>query len=143
MSGPVRNEWYVVFCESERLGASRPFCKREFGHCYCFSQGSASTVILNYDGFRTVVREHSLSADQFAFGLVDEGARVLKVCFDSDEEESGTLRGLTYCVSMVKSCLGLRNCFAFTPYALFKWLKKSPLEVYDFNEITKEIDDGR
>ena len=139
----MKNVWYVAFCASPTLGVASLFVKPEFGHCYCFSQGTSSSIIVNFDGSRQVVKEHSLSAVDLAFGLVEEeGTRVLKVVFEAEElKDPAVSRGLTYCVTVVKSCIGLSGCFSYTPYALWKWLKCSSvegLEVYDINEI-KEL----
>lgn len=140
----MKNVWYVAFCASPSLGVAELFVKPEFGHCYCFSQGLSSTLIVNFDGSRQVIREHSLPAIDLAFGLAEEdGTRVLKVVFEAEElEDPAVSRGLTYCVTVVKSCLGLRNCFSYTPFSLWKWLKNSSvegLEVYDINEIKELI----
>lgn len=139
----MKNVWYVAFCAAPQLGVASLFVREEFGHCYCFSQGLHSTLIINFDGSRQIVKESCLSAVDLAFGLTEEeGTRVLKVVFEATElEDPAVSRGLTYCVTVVKSCIGLSGCFSYTPYALWKWLKRSSVEglqVYDMNEI-KEL----
>jgi hypothetical protein len=130
----MKNIWYVCFCPSDRLGIASLFVKPEFGHVYCFSQGSRLTTIINFDGSRVIVKEHSLSALDLAVGLVAEGSQVLQVVFESEEDEPAVSRGLLYCVSVVKSILGLKNCYAYTPYGLYRWILNSSMKVSNINE---------
>lgn len=128
----MKNVWFIVFCESSNLRFGKLFTRPGFEHCLAFSQGSSSTVMLNYNGSRQVVTEFPCEALELAQAYANDGKKVLCVEFESEEESSKfTPRGLLYCVSMVKCLLGLTGCFALTPYSLYQWLKKSDLNVVE------------
>lgn len=137
----MKHEWYVAFVPSERLILSLPFVHDEqFGHVFCFADTSDGVVIQEFDGNRITVRHLAqVSAPSLGFDLVKGGAKVLSV---TSTPARVTLGGLLYCVSVVKSCIGLRGCYAITPFGLYQHLKSSPsLEVYDLNEIAEKVSD--
>lgn len=126
----MKNVWYIVFCDSSNLRMARLFTRPKFEHCLAISQGVNGTIMLNYNGTRLVVSEFPCEAHELAAAYAAEGNPTLAVEFEAEPEGADfTSRGLLYCVSMVKCILGLKRCFAFTPYSLYQWLKKSDLNV--------------
>lgn len=134
LEGVQSAKWYVVFTDSETLKYPFKFFTRPgFEHCFCLAETPAGTLIVNYTDFYAEIRfAVGVSASYFACALVNEGCRVLQVT--TDRKVNFYFRGFIYCVNLVKSFLGLRGCYAITPFGLFKWLKESNLLVIDLNE---------
>jgi len=133
--------WYVVFDNSENLTWERNFTRKGFEHCFCFAWSLSGTAVINYDGSFLEFKELPHSADELALAFCQEGKEVLKVSFLKKDKRK-IFRGFTYCVSIVKSCLDLRNCWAVTPYGLYRWLlspkrKAEGIEVVHINKIKK------
>lgn len=136
-------EWYVVFCDSDQIGLPfRWFTCQDFRHCFCIAESPTGTLIMNYTDFHCEVRMgYGQSASEMAFGFVNAGMKVLRVM--TEKRRGFNLRGFVYCVSLTKSFLGLRGCYAITPFGLHRWLKKSNLSIIDLNEITEKIIMGK
>jgi len=137
---PIENQkWYVVFCDSDEIGLPfRWFTREGFRHCFCIAESPTGTLIMNYTDFHCEVRMgYNQSASDMAFGFVNAGCKVLEV--HTEKRRGFNLRGFIYCVPLTKSFLGLRRCWAITPFSLHKWLKKCNLIVIDLNEITEKV----
>lgn len=142
LKGIEDQHWFVVFCESEEIRFPiRPFTRPGFRHCFCIADAKAQALVLNYTNYHCDVRmHHSKSASQLAFEFVAAGAKVLQV--RTNKQNGFVLRGLTYCVTLTKTFMGLRGCYALTPFGLYEWLKRSNLEIVDLNNIAENCMGG-
>lgn len=113
--------WYVVFMESRDLGFWEFFTCEGFEHVACFAQAPSGVMVHNYENGRIdLIHHEGWEASCFASALKAEGKKVLRV--RCPEYRGNYMRMFLYCVPLVKSCLGLRKCFAFTPKGLYNWL---------------------
>lgn len=134
-------KWYVVFCDSDEITYPfKLFTRKNFEHCFCFSQSPAGVIVLNYTSYNCEARFASgKSAEDYAIEFHNTGANVLRIITSGDN--NFILRGFIYCVTLTKTFLGLRKCFAITPFGLYKWLKREgkngKLAVLDFSDVLK------
>lgn len=128
--------WYVIFCDSEDVPRPwRWFTRAGFRHCLCLAESPVGTLVMNYvDGGCEVRLAPSQSAMSMAIDFFNGGeSRVL--CVHTDKAPGIYYRGAVYCVTLTKSFLGIRGCWAVTPFGLHNWLKKSKLLLLDLNEV--------
>jgi len=131
--------WYIAFIDSENLSWWRWFTCKGFGHCFVFTDIGNVTQCVDYLYGNVNIRFEKLPADVYAFELVSmHNAKVLKV--KNGLSEVDFCRGLLYCVSLSKSILSLRKCFAITPYQLYLWLKNSTIDTIDINELNETFE---
>ena len=120
---PEPRIWYVVVTESNELGIWKIFTRDGYEHISCFAQCPGGVIVHNYQQGRIDLLHHNgWDVEDFALALKEEGKQVLRVT--CAVKEGNFSRAFIYCVSMVKSCLGIRDCHAYTPEGLFVWLKK-------------------
>lgn len=134
--------WFVVFCDSDEIGwPFTMFTRPNFMHCFCIADTKEGAIMMNYIKYHCEVRMfYGIPASRVAFEFVNGGGKVLQV--RTGKKNGFILRGSIYCVTLVKSFLGLRGCFAVSPFGLYEWLKRSNLEIIDLNEITEQCMGG-
>lgn len=120
--------WYIGFRPTPKP-LPKPWCwfiKRKFSHCLAFRfiPSLDRWLLCEWSGqkvFLEVWQGHEL--DRLFAWIMEEGALI---SFEARLAQDciWKFRMPFYCVSWVKHLLGLRNCWALTPYQLFCALKK-------------------
>ncbi len=130
--------WYVAFSNETSTSMWHWFTKKNFRHCFCMAQAHGGVLIVNYTGYYTEIKfAEGVTVEDFAMQLAQEDHQVLHVITSTGGVNK--IRGLTYCVSSVKSCMNIKGCWGLTPYSLYRWLLKSDLEVYNLNDILESV----
>lgn len=135
------SDYYIAFIATESENWWRFFTRKGFGHCYVFTGIGEMTQSVDYLNGNIEITFIDLKADIYAFHLIRRhDAKVLKIKNVISKKQG--FRGLLYCVSLCKAVLGIRNCFAITPYKLYCWLKSSSIDIIDINDLDKNLEEA-
>ena len=126
MTGDIRkpkvSRFFVAFSDSEQRGWWTVFTTRGFKHCFAFTELDGKTLEINQLRGSTKFILKDVKPFDYAIDLVDnQEHKVLMI--DCIPNIYYVFRGPLYCVSLVKSVLGIGG-FSITPYQLYKSLKK-------------------
>lgn len=124
ISSKIKEEYYIVFTASKHNNWMVRLQKAPFQHVYAVkkSLGQQFWIVINPLSSYTSVNIHPVSEYPTIRSLVDCGDIVVKVKAFIDSKDRYTLCVFN-CVEVVKSLLGIRNFWLFTPYQLYKHLK--------------------
>ena len=121
--GVVNNcsDFYIGFSGKTDLFFLK-ILKSGFRHCFLFYGDNYQTFVLDPLANRIDISFIPLSVGVVCKIFEDDGVIVLKAVKKYPKLKIGV--GVFTCVEMVKRILGISNIFVFTPFQLYKFLKK-------------------
>lgn len=133
--------FFVVFCDSEHLVFwQRIFAKDDFRHCFVMNQmlglcqvtEQTNYAILQHTYWNSLDEGEPLDAELLARAWAATGLCVLRVRtrFNHKNRVWGACNALPTCVNLCKNLMGI-NCWAQTPYQLYRWLLKENAEIVE------------
>lgn len=122
---PLINEYYVVFTSSKHTSWMVRWQRPSFQHVYVVkkSEGGYFWIKVDPRSAATDVTTHLVSEYPHIRCLIKPDDVVLKVKCVIKEQERWTLCVIN-CVEVVKSLLGIRSFWTFTPWQLYKYIIK-------------------
>lgn len=120
--------YYLLFRNS-RLPLFYRFLKCGYGHCIVVVNDGINWYCINpgFNGMEIKILPFLATESIRKIFKADDWKR-LKVVLK--EPPAGFKMGFFTCVSVIKYFIGLRGCWTFTPYGLFKWLARLPRASY-------------
>ena len=118
-------DYYIVFTDSTHDHWLLKRLRRSFQHVFAVkkSPGEKFWIIVNPLVAYTVVETVPVAHYPDIWALVDPNAVIVPVLAEIKEKERHTVCVFN-CVEVVKSLLGIRDFWLWTPYQLYKHLKK-------------------
>ena len=114
-------EFYVVFVDTDEW--FNIFLKKNFGHCFLMKRVSTDVFIL-VNPFLSYVGYYCVSSDYVNEVLQHGKVLYLKKELDNTKKKANFWFTPRTCVSVVKGSLGELDAKCFTPYGLYKHLRK-------------------
>lgn len=109
----------ICFCDSVEH-FFKPVLETGFAHCFAIKHTDDYYVVINCDPSHVEV--DVLPATDEVFNDLVEDMVYLTLTIEVGSNSIAGLRWLS-CVESVKSLLGIRSFFMFTPYQLYRYLK--------------------
>lgn len=115
-------EWYVIFTTSSYNHFIMPFLNKDIRHCYAVARHDEYTwVVVNTSYHFTKVNVISAFDYPHIRSIVGEDAKIVKVSSKLGRKNRNMLCYFN-CVEVVKSLLGIKRFFIWTPYQLYRYL---------------------
>ncbi len=123
------------------------FLKPGFRHCYVLLRDRQQWITVDPLFPYTEIMAHDIDRDFDLPGWLEgRGHKVVKAILNRNIKKPAPVMVFT-CVEAVKRILGLHRFLIFTPYQLYRHLRKAHARTaiphITFNDISKEIDDGK
>lgn len=122
----VELEHYVVFDYSTRKKWYMKLLKPGFAHCYVMKKSDAGNfwIVINPMHSHIDIDYRSTTTFPTARDYAGEQAKIVKVTTFIDPLASTFKFGIITCVDVVMRHLGKRSWLVWTPYQLYKYLRK-------------------
>ena len=122
----VEQDWYVVFTNTPGSRGYRKLLKRGFHHCYCMTKSEAGLfwIVVQPHWSHTEIDYRSAEAFPFVEDYTGSEAVVVPYGARIDPKQHCAQLGILTCVDVVKRHLGIRAPLVFTPYQLFKYIRR-------------------
>jgi hypothetical protein len=124
-SDTVWEEWYVIFTDSELTHWLMPYLEPGFKHCYAIklSEEGCFWIVVQPTSSATIVKIVPVSLYPHVRLLAGPDAVILPVRAKLDPDAyRGHFCWFT-CTEVVKSLLGIKQFWCWTPWQLYKRLK--------------------
>lgn len=119
---PLRH-WFVAFVSADRIRVHR-WLKLGFQHCFAFAWDEAAGRWVVFDpGFACVYIRPIDDALAGALWAHLHGINATVLACDVEAHPLFRPRLMVTCVTAIAALLGLRRCYAVTPYQLFRSLR--------------------
>lgn len=122
----IEETWYIVFEEALKRKWYFKWFKPGFTHCYIMkkSEGGCFWLVVNPVWSHVIVDYRSVETFPTVRDYAGSHALVLEYKAFIDPYSKVWALGVNSCVDVVKRFLGIRRFTLFTPYQLYKYLRK-------------------
>ena len=127
---PYKQDWYVVFADSGYKSTVLGWLRPGFKHCYAMrkTEGGNFWQIVNPRNTHLEIRQELVSEYPYVRMYTGPDAVVLPVTAIIDTSRVRGHLCVFNCVEVVKSLLGIRSFWTWTPWMLCKYLMRADHE---------------
>lgn len=120
----IIEEWYVCFDGTERKHWIQRCLKQGFYHCYAFKKSPGGQFYILIDPTRSFTRVDMAPVSEEAFQELTNCNIFVKVVVKIDATQDRGHFCRFNCVEVIKSLIGLKSFWTWTPHQLYKRLLK-------------------
>jgi len=122
----IRQDWFIVFEDAPRKRWHHRWLKEGFRHCYVMFKSDAGLfwLIINPHQSHTEVDYRLIDTFPVVTDYTGPISTVIEYTAIIDPMQKCTQLGILTCVDVIKRHLGIRAHLVFTPYQLFKYLRR-------------------
>ena len=124
MNNDVIEEWWVCFKDVPNKHWIQRFLKKGFYHCYAFKESPGGQFIMLVDPMRSHVDVDLIPNNDDNLTKMTNSCKVVKVIVRYDLKKDRGHFCRFNCVEVVKSLIGIKSFWTFTPWQLYKRLTK-------------------
>lgn len=118
----VIEEWFVCFKSTEHKHWIQRFLKKEFTHCYAFKESPGGQFLILVEPMRSHLDIDILPKNDENLSIMKKCNKMVRVIVKYDLKKDRGHFCRFNCVEVVKSLIGIKSFFIFTPYQLYKEL---------------------
>lgn len=123
-SDDVIEEWFICFCDVKRKHWIQRVLKPGFHHVKAFKHSPGGQFMVLVDSMRSHLDIDIVPLNEENIAKYTEGCKVVTVVVKYDLLFDRGHFCRFNCVEVVKSLLGIRSFWTFTPYQLYKRLTR-------------------
>lgn len=116
-------QWTVCFSKAIRKHWVQRFLHKDFQHCYAFKISPGGKFFIIVDPIRSYTVVDLVPATEEEFKALTENVTFLNIVATIDLNNDRGHFCRINCVEVVKSFLGLKSFWTFTPFQLYRKLK--------------------
>jgi len=117
-------EWYICFKDVPTKHWVQRFLKKGFYHCYAFKLSPGGQFLMVAEPMRSHLHIDLVPANDENLNILLDCNKYVKVIVKIDTAKDRGHFCRFNCVEVVKSLIGLKSFWTFTPYQLYKELLK-------------------
>lgn len=118
----VIEEWHVCFKDVPNKHWFQRFMKKGFYHCYAFKESPGGQFLIIVEPMRSHVDVDIVPNNKVNLAKMTNCNKLVRVIVKYDLSKDRGHFCRFNCVEVVKSLLGIKSFWTFTPYQLYKRL---------------------
>ena len=124
LDNQIIEEWYVCFKDVPNKHWVQRFLNKGFRHCYAFKESPGGKFIILVEPMRSHLDIDIVPLNKENFTKMTDCNKFVKVIVQYDLNKDRGHFCRFSCVEVVKSLIGVKSFWTFTPYQLYKRLLK-------------------